>query len=120
MHKTAVEYIKIQIDSKKVLFFLVLQLSLCNNRANAGLDKYTIIDRHQNWIIERKINSMDSDDLEGVDYTDSVTTHPEVIAPVFKLEEKINSIALSWDPIPDMEGKYKIIRNGNKPIYRIV
>ena len=59
-----------------------------------------------------KINSIDSDDLEGVDYVDSITTHPEVTAPVFKLEEKINSISLSWDPIPDMDGKYKIIRNG--------
>jgi hypothetical protein len=47
-----------------------------------------------------------------VDYVDSITTHPEVTAPVFKLEEKINSISLSWDPIPDMDGKYKIIRNG--------
>ena len=28
-----------------------------------------------------KINSIDSDDLEGVDYVDSITTHPEVTAP---------------------------------------
>ena len=58
------------------------------------------------------INSIDGDDIEGVNYTDSILTHPEVIAPIFKLTGEVNSIALSWEAIPGMEGKYKIFRNG--------
>ncbi len=58
------------------------------------------------------INSIDADDIEGVNFVDSVTTHPEVTAPVFKLEGKVNSVELIWDAIPGMEGKYKIFRNG--------
>ena len=59
-----------------------------------------------------KINSIDSDDLEGVNYIDSITTHPEVTAPVFKLKGEVNSVNLSWEPISGMAGKYKIFRNG--------
>ena len=59
-----------------------------------------------------KINSIDSDDLEGVNYVDSITTHPEVTAPVFKLKGEVNSVNLSWEPISGMAGKYKIFRNG--------
>ena len=58
------------------------------------------------------INSIDNDDFEGVNFVDTVTTHPEVTAPNFKLEGKVNSIKISWDAIPGMEGKYKIFRNG--------
>ena len=31
------------------------------------------------------INSIDADDLEGVNFVDTVTTHPKVSTPVFKL-----------------------------------
>ena len=58
------------------------------------------------------INSIDSDDIEGVNLVDTVITHPEVTAPTFKLEGKINSIQVSWDPIPGFTGKYKIFRDG--------
>ncbi|MBI89260.1 MAG: hypothetical protein CMG60_04160 [Candidatus Marinimicrobia bacterium] len=58
------------------------------------------------------INSIDSDDLEGVNFIDTVTTHPEVTAPIFKLEGKVNSVEISWEAIPGMAGKYKIFRNG--------
>ena len=58
------------------------------------------------------INCIDGDGIEGVNYTDSTQTHPEVTAPVFKLKGEVNSIALSWDRIEGMVGKYKIFRNG--------
>ena len=58
------------------------------------------------------INSIDADDLEGVNFVDTVTTHPKVSTPVFKLSGKVNSIEISWDAIPGMAGKYKIFRNG--------
>ncbi len=58
------------------------------------------------------INSIDADDIEGVNFVDTVTTHPEVTAPNFKLQGKVNSIEITWDPIPGMAGKYKIFRNG--------
>ena len=58
------------------------------------------------------INSIDADEIEGVNFVDSVTTHPEVSAPIFKLEGKVNSVEISWEAIPGMAGKYKIFRNG--------
>ena len=58
------------------------------------------------------INSIDADDIEGVNFVDSVTTHPKVSTPVFKLEGKVNSVQISWEAIPGMAGKYKIFRNG--------
>ncbi len=58
------------------------------------------------------INSIDNEDVEGVNFVDTVVTHPEVTAPVFKLEGKVNSIDISWQAIPGMEGKYKIFRDG--------
>ena len=58
------------------------------------------------------INSIDADDIEGVNFVDSVTTHPKVSTPVFKLEGKVNSVEISWEEIPGMAGKYKIFRNG--------
>ncbi len=58
------------------------------------------------------INSIDADDLEGVNFVDSIFTHPEVTAPNYKLEGKVNSIEISWEAIPGMAGKYKIFRNG--------
>ena len=59
-----------------------------------------------------EINSIDADDIEGVNSTDSILTHPEVIAPIFKIQGEVNSIELSWEAIPGMAGKYKVFRNG--------
>ncbi|MFL2983422.1 MAG: caspase family protein [Candidatus Neomarinimicrobiota bacterium] len=58
------------------------------------------------------INSIDAEDIEGVNFIDTVVTHPEVTAPIFKLAGKVNSIEINWDAIPGMAGKYKIFRNG--------
>ena len=58
------------------------------------------------------INSIDNEDVEGVNFIDTVITHPEVTAPNFKLEGKVNSVEISWQAIPGMEGKYKIFRDG--------
>ena len=74
----------------------------------------TFEERDLNWntTYVYGINSIDADDFEGVNFVDTVVTHPEVTAPNFKLEGKVNSIKISWDAIPGMEGKYKIFRNG--------
>ena len=44
----------------RIQIYAIISLFLFQTRANAGLDQFTTLDKYQDWIIERKINSSDT------------------------------------------------------------